>query len=261
MGVTNNVLDKRGRNIMCDPQTPLAGNVAVVTGGSRGYGYGIAQVLRANGAEVLITGRDEAALQKAAEELGVEAMAADVTVPGDWDRVFETVLGRHGELDILVNNAGAGIKIAPFEEQTDETIEAIVRLNLTGQMFGWRRAAKVMREQKDGLIINISSGCAIHAWPGWGPYSAAKAGLNQASHCLYTELREAGVRVCTVTPYWGDTNFRDASDVPQADDDTRRKMMQSHEMGQLVLDICRLPPHLVIPDVTVQPLVQQIQPM
>jgi NAD(P)-dependent dehydrogenase (short-subunit alcohol dehydrogenase family) len=242
-------------------ETVLNGQVAVVTGGSRGYGYGIAQVLSEHGATVWITGRDADALAKAAETLKVESLVADVTSAADWDRVFETVMERHGRLDILVNNAGGGIRIAPFEEQTDDTIEAIVRLNLTGQLFGWRRAARVMREQQSGLIVNISSGCAIHAWPGWGPYSAAKAGLNQASHCLYTELREAGVRVCTVTPYWGDTGFRDAADVPQADDDTRGKMMQPAEMGQLVLDICRLPAHLVIPDLTVQPLVQQIEPL
>jgi NAD(P)-dependent dehydrogenase (short-subunit alcohol dehydrogenase family) len=235
--------------------------VAVVTGGSRGYGYGIAQSLCKAGAKVWITGRDEVALRKAAKTLHVEALVADVTSGADWDRVFDTVLRRHKRLDILVNNAGGGIKIAPFDQQTDETLEAIVALNLTGQMFGWRRAARVMRKQKSGLIVNISSGCAVHAWPGWGPYSAAKAGLNQASHCLYTELRDAGVRVCTVTPYWGDTSFRDAADVPRADAGTRRKMMQPAEMGQLVLDICRLAPHLVIPDVTVQPLVQQIEPM
>lgn len=240
---------------------PMRGQVVLVTGGSRGYGYGIAQVLRGAGAKVWITGRDEAALKKAAGRLKVEALVADVTSPADWDRVFKTVLARHGRLDVLVNNAGGGIRIAPFAEQSDESLEAIVRLNLTGQMFGWRRAAKVMRKQKSGLIVNMSSGCALHAWPGWGPYSAAKAGLNQASHCLYTELREAGVRVCTVTPYWGDTSFRDAADVPQASADVRRKMMQPAEMGQLVLDICKLPVHLVIPDVTVQPLVQQIEPM
>lgn len=242
-------------------ESNMKGQVVVVTGGSRGYGYGIAQVLRANGAHVWITGRDAAALKRAAKKLKVEAVVADVTSGADWDRLFATVTGKHGRLDVLVNNAGGGIRIAPFAEQTDESLAAIVALNLTGQMFGWRRAAKVMRRQKSGLIINISSGCALHAWPGWGPYSAAKAGLNQASHCLYTELRADGIRVCTVTPYWGDTSFRDAAAVPQADDDTRRKMMQPAEMGQLVLDICRLPAHLVIPDVTVQPLVQQIEPM
>ncbi|MFC1453542.1 SDR family oxidoreductase [Verrucomicrobiota bacterium] len=241
--------------------TPLNQTTAIVTGGSKGYGYGIAKALKENGSEVWITGRDRKALDAAASNLKVSAVAADVTKPEDWDRLFDEVLGTVGRLDILVNNAGAGIRIAPFEVQTDETIEAIVRLNLTGQMFGWRRAAAVMRQQKSGLIVNISSGCAIHAWPGWGPYSAAKAGLNQASHCLYTELREAGVRVCTVTPYWGDTGFRGAADIPAATDEVRDRMMKPGEMGELVLDICRLPPHLVIPDVTVQPLVQQIEPM
>jgi NAD(P)-dependent dehydrogenase (short-subunit alcohol dehydrogenase family) len=246
---------------MSEYKKTMQGQVVLVTGGSRGYGYGIAQVLRTAGATVWITGRDEAVLKSAAKELGVEALVADVTVPVDWDRVFAAITGKHGRLDVLVNNAGGGIKITPFEEQTDESLAAIVALNLTGQMFGWRRAAKAMRQQKSGLIINISSGCALHAWPGWGPYSAAKAGLNQASHCLYTELRPDGIRVCTVTPYWGDTGFRDAAAVPQADTDTRCKMIQPSEMGQLVLDICRLPVHLVIPDVTVQPLVQQIEPM
>ena len=241
--------------------TPLNHATAIVTGGSKGYGYGIAKVLKENGADVWITGRNQSDLDAAASRLAVHAFAADVTKPEDWDRLFEHVLEQAGRLDILVNNAGAGIRIAPFEEQTDEAIDAIVRLNLTGQMFGWRRAAAVMRQQKSGLIVNISSGCAIHAWPGWGPYSAAKAGLNQASHCLYTELRDAGVRVCTVTPYWGDTEFRSAADIPAAADNVRDRMMKPEEMGQLVLNICQLPPHLVVPDLTVQPLVQQIEPM
>jgi NAD(P)-dependent dehydrogenase (short-subunit alcohol dehydrogenase family) len=239
----------------------MQGKVAIVTGGSKGYGAGIAQALAGAGADVWITGRDAAALDATAARLGVRSVRADVTVPADWDRLFEQVLTTSGQLDVLVNNAGAGIRIAPFAEQSDETIEAIVRLNLTGQMFGWRRAAVVMGEQKSGLIINISSGCAIHAWPGWGPYSAAKAGLNQASHCLYTELREAGIRVCTVTPYWGATEFREAAGIPLASADVQQKMMQPGEMGELVLSICRLPDHLVVPDLTVQPLVQQIEPM
>jgi NAD(P)-dependent dehydrogenase (short-subunit alcohol dehydrogenase family) len=239
----------------------MKNKVVIVTGGAKGYGAGIAAALCKAGAHVWITGRDAAALKKAARAMGAQAIRADVTKPADWDRLFRKVMSVHKRLDVLVNNAGAGLRIAPFDEQTDESLEAIVRLNLTGQMFGWRRAAAVMRKQRDGVIINISSGCALHAWPGWGPYSAAKAGLNQASHCLYTELREAGVRVSTITPYWGATEFREAADIPAADADVQSRMMQPAEMGELVLQICRLPAHLVIPDVTVQPLVQQIEPM
>ena len=238
--------------------------VAIVTGGSKGYGAGIAEVLKESGVEVWITGRDQAALDATASRLGVQAMAADVAEPAAWDRLFEKVLSSAGRLDILVNNAGGGIRIGPMAEQTDDAIARSIAVNLTGVLFGCRRAAKVMRAQQSGIIINISSGCAIHAWPGWGPYSAAKAGLNQFGHCLYTELRDAGVRVTTIMPYWGATEFVTAAGIaghPAGDPEVRRKIMQPREMGELVLAVCRTPAHLVLPDITVQPLLQQIEPM
>jgi len=245
-------------------ETNLKSKVAVVTGGSKGYGAGIAAALKAEGADVWITGRDAAALSAAAQRLGVRGVVADVTLPADWDRVFAEVLAQSGRLDILVNNAGGGVKIAPMVEQTDEEIAQSVAVNLTGALFGCRRAAKIMAAQRSGLVINISSVCARYAWPGWGPYSAAKAGLNQFGHCLYTELRGAGVRVTTVTPSWGATEFLAAANVsghPAEKPDVRREVIQPEEMGRLVVDVCRLPPHLVLPDVVVQPLVQRIEPM
>ena len=242
----------------------MNGKIAIVTGGSKGYGAGIAEVLKEAGAEVWITGRDATALNATAARLGVHAVVADVGQPADWDRLFAEVLGRAGRLDILVNNAGGGVKIAPMSEQTDEAIAEIVAANLTGHLFGCRRAAKVMGAQRSGIIINISSVCARYAWPGWGPYSAAKAGLAQFGHCLYTELRAAGVRVTTLTPSWGATDFLSAADIrghPAGDAEIRKQTLQPREMGQLVLDLCKLPAHLVVPDLTVQPLVQQIEPM
>ena len=238
--------------------------VAIVTGGSKGYGAGIAGVLKDNGARVWITGRNRNALEATANRLGVKSVAADVASSSDWDRVFEAVLGEGGRLDILVNNAGGGGRIAPMTQLTDEKIAEIVAVNLTGHLFGSRRAAEVMQKQKSGIIINISSVCATYAWPGWGPYSAAKAGINQFGHCLYTELREAGIRVTTITPSWGATDFVAAADIeghPAAESDIRKKIMQPEEMGQLVLNVCSMPDHLVLPDITTQPLVQQIEPM
>lgn len=242
----------------------MKNKIVLVTGGSKGYGAGIAEVMKQAGAKVWITGREQKALDATAKRLGVKAIRADVTSPADWDRVFSAIQAEAGRLDVLVNNAGGGVNIAPMAEQTDEAIAQIIAVNLTGQLYGCRRAAKVMKQQKDGIIINISSGCALHAWPGWGPYSAAKAGLNQFAHCLYTELREAGVRVTTITPYWGATDFVAAAGIaghPAGDPEIRKKCMQPAEMGQMVLDICRTPAHLAIPDITVQPLIQQIEPM
>ena len=238
--------------------------VAIITGGSKGYGAGIAEVLKENGANVWITGRNQDTLESTADRLGVRWVAADVTRPEDWDRVFEEVLGVAGRLDILVNNAGGGGRIAPMTRLTDENIADIIAVNLTGHLFGSRRAADVMQKQKSGVIINISSVCAAYAWPGWGPYSAAKAGINQFGHCLYTELRESGVRVTTITPSWGATDFVSAAAIdghPASDSGIREKILQPREMGHLVLNVCCTPAHLVLPDITVQPLVQQIEPM
>ncbi len=242
----------------------LQNQVAIVTGGAKGYGAGIAARLKEHGARVWITGRDEAALNAAAAQLGVQAVRADATSPADWDMLFDRVIGEAGRLDILVNNAGAGLNIAPFEEQSDDMMAAIVQLNLIAPMYGWRRAAPLMKQQGSGVIINISSSCALYAWPGWGPYSGAKAGLNQASHCLYTELRPYGVRVATVNPSWGATDFVAAAGItghPAGDAEIRPKCMQPEEMGDLIVYLCELPAHLAMPDVTVQPLVQEIVPM
>ena len=242
----------------------VTGKIAIITGGSKGYGAGIAEALKQAGAEVWITGRDATALTATAQRLGVHPVVADVTQPAHWDRLFAEVTRHSGRLDILVNNAGGGVKIAPMTEQTDESIAEIIAANLTGHLLGCRRAAKIMTAQRSGIIINISSVCARYAWPGWGPYSAAKAGLAQFGHCLYTELRAAGVRVTTLTPSWGATDFLAAADIqghPAAAEDVRRQTMQPHEMGRLVLDLCQLPAHLAVPDLTIQPLVQQIEPM
>ncbi len=245
-------------------QRPLENLIAIVTGGSKGYGFGIGTALQQAGVEVWITGRSEKPLKDAARKLGVNSIVADVTKPADWDRVMKVATGKEGRLDILVNNAGAGVEVAPVTEQTDEAIAASVAVNLTGALYGCRRAARLMQKQKSGIIINISSGCAIHAWPGWGPYSAAKAGLNQFSHCLYTELRPYGVRVTTITPYWGATEFVSAAKIaghPAGDPAIRPRCMQPAEMGALVVQLCAMPAHLEVPDITVQPLVQEIVPM
>ncbi|MDY7010430.1 MAG: SDR family oxidoreductase [Planctomycetota bacterium] len=235
--------------------------VAVVTGGSRGYGAGIAESLKNRGAEVWITGRDDGALKDMAKRLGVRAVRADVTVSDDWDRLFDDILKAAGRLDILVNNAGAGIRIAPVVEQTDDEISRSISVNLTGAILGCRRAAPVMKKQKSGTIVNISSICATEAWPGWAVYSAAKAGMVQFSKCLYAELREAGVRVTNVIPSWGATQFSQSAGIPQLDEEHQRLAIQPGDIGELVANICLLPSHLEVLDMTILPMIQEIVPL
>lgn len=238
----------------------LADKKAIVTGGGSGYGKGIAAALVAAGAKVWITGRDAAKLVAAARETGATPFAADVSVPADWDRLLAAV---GDDLDILVNNAGAGGPIKPVAEQADADIAATIATNLTGVIFGCSRAGRLMAARGSGAIINISSVCALYAWPGWSVYTAAKAGLAKFSHGLYTELRPHGVRVTCLTPSWGRTDFNRAAGISGAseDKDLADKCTDPADLGRIVVQILQTPDYLAVPDITVQPMVQGIEPM
>ena len=117
------------------------GKKVIVTGGSQGYGKGIAAALHARGAQVWITGRRRDVLAQSATELGVQAVAGDVGNPADWDRVFAAC---GNDIDVLINNAGGGIRIAPLQEQSDDDIRRSIESNLLGVIYGCRRAAALM---------------------------------------------------------------------------------------------------------------------
>jgi NAD(P)-dependent dehydrogenase (short-subunit alcohol dehydrogenase family) len=239
----------------------VKGKTAIVTGGSKGYGFGIAEALKSRGAEVWITSRHQNELERAAAKLGVNACMADATQGEDWDRLIKEVTDRSGTVDILVNNAGGGIKKAPLVEQTDDEIQGSIALNLTAAILGCRRVVPFMKKQKSGTIINVSSVCAREAWPGWSVYSAAKVGLSLFSRCLYLEVQDFGVRVTTLIPSWGETDFLTAANLPQRDPDTEKKVTKPRELGDLIVQICELPEHLEILDLTVLPMVQKISPI
>lgn len=242
----------------------LAGRVAIVTGGSRGYGRGISACLADAGATVYFTARTEESLASMRDRVPGRPFVADVTSPQDWDRLISTVERECGRLDILVNNAGAGIKVAPLVEQSDDDLARSLDVNLLGAMLGCRRAVRLMIAQRSGLIVNISSVCGRYAYPGWSAYSAAKAGLEQFGRCLYTEVRQHSVRVTTLTPSWGVTDFVAEANIaghPAADPAVRAQCTRPEDLGDLVVHLAGLPPHLAIPEMMLIPLVQAIEPM
>ena len=232
----------------------------LVTGGGSGYGKGIARVLKDAGAVVWISGRNEPKLAKAAEELGVRYMAADVASGADWDRVLDAM----GGIDVLVNNAGAGGRIGPVAEQGDVDIVNTITTNLTGTILGCSHASRrIIAAGKGGAIVNVSSVCAMYAWPGWSVYTAAKAGLAKFSHGLYTELRPHGIRVMCLTPSWGQTDFNAAAGIRGASEDPELagKCTAPEELGRIVKEMLETPDHLAVSDLTVLPMIQDISPM
>lgn len=238
----------------------LLNKTAIVTGGSNGYGFGIAKKLKEAGANVWITGRRIENLKSAATELNINYMRADVTSPEDWDELVKTIVDKHGQLDILINNAGGGIAIAEITVQSDIDIKSSVELNLLGAIYGSKRAAELMVKQKSGTIISISSICSTQAWPGFSIYAAAKAGLEQFSRSLYVDLRPHNVRAMCITPSWGNTSFNEATGLQGFDEEVAHKAIQPDDMGKIVLDACLLPDHLIIPEFTILPMIQEIVP-
>jgi NAD(P)-dependent dehydrogenase (short-subunit alcohol dehydrogenase family) len=231
-------------------------STVIVTGGSCGYGAGIAEAFVKAGARVWITGRNEAKLRVTAQRIGASPFVADVADGAAWDGLMAEVLAQTHRLDVLINNAGEGVKIGPASEQTDEAIAQSLASNLTGAMLGCRRAAAIMQKQGSGLIVNIGSACSTHAWPGWSVYSAAKAGLLMFTRCLLTELRPHGVRVTSVLPSWGQTDFTEAANLPPRGPDVLARCISPADLGQLLVQTAQMPAHLVAEEIKLWPMVQ-----
>ncbi len=238
----------------------MAGKICVVTGGSSGYGLETARKLAGQGETVVITGRTESTLAEARNSIGMntEIFAGDITSYADWERLKDFITGKYGRIDLLVNNAGAGVAIKPFSEQTVAQIEKNVQTNLMGVLYGCRAFIDMFLAQKGGTIMNITSVCAEHGWPGFAAYTAAKYGVYGFSKSLYTELRPHNIRVICMVPASSDTNFRESAGLGPA---SVPKLMKPWDFAEAVVNIFNLPPHIVVEHATVWGIDQECIPL
>ena len=191
---------------MCaDHRAPdLSGQVALVTGGSRGIGFAIAEALLAAGASVAITGRDQSQLDAARARLTpgavarLEVVRADVRSAADADLAVASTVERLGGLDILVNNAGIGI-FRDVAAMNESSWNDVIGTNLTGVFFFCHAAIPHLR-RRGGWIINISSLAGRNPFATGAAYCASKAGLNAFSEALMHEVRHDNIRVSCVMP-------------------------------------------------------------
>lgn len=182
----------------------LAGQVALVTGGGTGIGFGIAGQLAALGAHVVLASRNVERLQESADRLreaGGQASAVqlDVRDQARVQAVVQEVAERHGRLDLLVNNA-AGNFYVPSEQMSANAWKAVLDIDLTGTFFCSQAVLPVMRAQRGGRIVNISMTLHYRGWPLMAHATAAKAGIDALTRTLALEWAPDGIRVNAVAP-------------------------------------------------------------
>ena len=186
----------------------LEGKTAIVTGGSRGIGYGIAKALIEAGARVIVTARNEAQLEEAAASLGANCIArrCDNSDPADIEAMVQSA-GALGPIDILVNNAGISPYYKKAEHVTVEEFDAVSEVNFRGTYFCSVAVANRMFESGGGSIINVTSVTGIVPVERQGVYAATKAAIHQLTKVMALEWVQRGVRVNAIAPGWVDTDL------------------------------------------------------
>ncbi len=217
--------------------------VAVVTGGTRGIGYSIAEALLAAGAKVFICGRDAQAVKAAVERLsgvGVKAhgagLAADVRRHEDCSKVILGAAQRFGGIDILVNNAGIGI-FKPVDQLSVEEWDATIQTNLSGAFYCCHEAIPLMRKRGSGHIFNISSLAGINPFAGGSAYNASKFGLNGFSEAIMQDIRYDGIRVSYIMPGSVATDFAAAPGSKQRE----AWKLTGEDIAKAVIDLYTFP--------------------
>ncbi|MBB5395260.1 SDR family oxidoreductase [Mucilaginibacter sp. AK015] len=206
----------------------LKGKIALVTGGNSGIGYATAKELKAQGAEVIITGRRKEAIDAAADELGITGLLADQGSVSDIEQLAETVKEKFGQVDILFINAGI-VGGASIEKATEETFDQVVNINYKGAYFTLSRFLPLL---PDGAsVVFLSSNTASMNGTNSSIYSSTKAALNAVMRIAALELAPRKIRVNAVSPGPTQTEILNKLGLDQ----TARKGLDDWMIGQIPL--------------------------
>jgi NADP-dependent 3-hydroxy acid dehydrogenase YdfG len=236
----------------------LKGKIAWVTGGGTGIGRSGAEELAAGGAFVVISGRRLEQLEEVKSAIvakGGEAETAplDVTDKAQVAKVGAGIISRHGRIDILVNSAGMNVPNRYWKNLTPDSFESVITANLQGTLNTITAVLPRMREQKDGLVINISS------WAGrfdplfTGPaYNASKHGVVALTLSLNMEECVNGIRACVICPGEVATPILKKRPVPPSAEEMAR-MLQGEDLGRTIRFVAEMPPRVCLNEIVISP--------
>lgn len=227
---------------------------ALITGGSKGIGYGVAAVLIKEGIRVAVTSRSQKSADEAAEELnkvregfaiGIES---DVRSLESQQNAVKVLVEKWGQLDYVIANAGVG-HFAPIYDLTPEQWQETIDINLTGVFYSAKASLDALKETK-GYFINISSLAGTNFFPNGTAYNASKFGLVGFSQAMMMDVRNDGIKVSTIMPGSVATEF--ANHQPSEKDAWK---IQPEDIGQIVSDLIKMPARTLPSKVEVRPSV------
>ena len=225
---------------------------ALITGGSKGIGYGIAEALIRDGIRVAITSRSQQNADEAANALNkiregyALAIESDVRNLASQEKSVQTVLDQWGRLDYFIANAGVG-HFAPIQELSAELWQETIDINLTGVFFSAKASIAALTESK-GYFINIASLAGTNFFANGTAYNASKFGLVGFSQAMMLDVRNAGVKVTTIMPGSVATYFNNHE---PSDKDAWK--IQPEDIGQIVSDLIKMPARTLPSKIEVRP--------
>ena len=236
----------------------IKGQVAWVTGAGTGIGEAGAVKLAEAGCRVVLSGRRAEPLEAVRariEAAGGEAVVEplDVSRNADVEAVAARIVERFGRIDIGVFSAGINVPKRNWPDVTPSLWDKVIGIDLDGAFYCCAAVVPVMRRQGGGLIINISSMAGKNVSPLTGPaYGAAKHALNAMTASLLVEERNNGIRAAAICPGEVATPILDLRPVPVSDEDKAR-MLQSEDLGDLILYVAQQPPHVTLNEILITP--------
>ncbi len=231
--------------------TRIKDKTAVITGGTKGIGYAIAEALAARGAKVFICGRNKRELNSAVEKLSKQGTAAgeicDVRNEDQVRMMLEECARIFGGIDILVNNAGIGILGKTVEEMSGDEFRQTLETNLFGVFYACHHAIPMMKK-RGGYIINISSLAGQNPHPKMAAYNASKFGLNGFSEALMQEVRQDNIKLSYICP--GSVNTYFGGDMPS---DANSWQLQPEDIAQTVVNLLEMEPRALPSKIEIRP--------
>ena len=231
----------------------LNNKVALITGGSKGIGYGIAYALMQQGVNVAVTSRSAESAQKAAEQLNAEVssakaigLEADVRQLESQQQAVKTTVETFGQLDIVIANAGLG-HFGSIEELTSTQWNEVIDTNLTGVFNSIKASVDALKETK-GYYITISSLAGTNFFAGGSAYNASKFGVTGFTQAVMLDLRKYGIKVSTIMPGSVSTYFN--GNEPS---DEGAWKIQIEDIGELVVDLLKMHPRTLPSKIEVRP--------